>query len=73
MILILIVMAGWAVFYYKIGEVEYSHGALLAGASVLLWLASDLLLGCGFFACIGIQVGMFVILTIVNVVRSRPA
>jgi len=68
--LILIMMAAWAVFYYKIGDVEYSHGWLLAGASILLW--SALLLGCGFFACMGIQAGLFVVLIIFNVLRNRP-
>ena len=43
----LVAMLAFAVFYYRLGEQEYSSGILLAAASIVLWLGAGYFLGFG--------------------------
>ena len=58
-----------AVFYYRVGESEYSSGALLALASVALWVIGSLALGFGWLSNLLVQVGLFFALTVWNMLR----
>jgi len=66
-----IMMIACAVFYYHVGDQEYSSGILLAGVSIALWFAAGYYLSLGWFGCILVQVGLFVVLTMLNVVRDK--
>lgn len=59
-------MLASAVAYYRIGVIEYQKGFLLGAVSILVWLATSLLLHWGWLGCIGGQVGLFAVLTIIN-------
>jgi len=69
----LLIMLACAVAYYRIGEMEYQKGFLLSVISTLLWLGLSFGLGCGWLLCIGAQVGLFVVLTIINMFRSHES
>jgi hypothetical protein len=60
-----------AVFYYQVGEHEYGSGGLLALVSVALWLIGSFALGLGLLANLLIQVGLFVAMTIWNMMRRE--
>ena len=66
----LLIMLACAVAYYRIGEMEYQKGFLLGAISTLVWLGSSFGLGWGWLPCIGAQVGLFVILIIINMFRK---
>ena len=67
----LVIMLACAVFYYKVGEAEYSSGILLAGISVLLWLGTAYGLQWGVLGCLLVQAGLSVLLTVWNGLRRR--
>jgi hypothetical membrane protein len=60
-----------AVFYYRVGESDYRGGALLALASVVLWLIGSFALGFGWLGNLLVQVGLFFALTIWNMQRAK--
>jgi len=62
-----------AVFYYRVGEMEYGHGWLFALVSVAVWLLGACVLRFGLIANLLAQAALFVILTLYNMfVRNRP-
>jgi hypothetical protein len=67
----LLIMLACAVFYYRLGEQEYSSGIWLACVSIGLWLAAGYLLALGWVGCVLLQVGLFGVLTVWNLVRQR--
>jgi hypothetical protein len=67
----LVMMLGCAVFYYRLGEQEYSSGILLAVVSIGLWLAAGYFLAFGWLGCILVQFGLFAVLTLLNLVREK--
>lgn len=66
----LVMMAGCAVAYYRIGKIEYDRGLLLGAISVLLWIITAYGLGWGWIASIAAQAAIFVVLTIINMFRK---
>jgi len=60
-----------AVFYYRVGESEYGGGALLALASVGLWVLGSYALGFGWLGNLLVQMGLFFALTLWNVQRAK--
>ena len=68
----IVTMVCCAVTYYHIGEVEYGKGFLLGAISILVWLGTSFALGGGWLWSIAAQLGIFVVLTIINMVRKRP-
>ena len=67
----LVMMLACAVFYYRVGEDEYSSGVLLAAISIGLWLGGSYFLDLGWIGCILVQLGFFAVLTVWNVVRDK--
>jgi hypothetical protein len=71
-------MLGWLVliacliFFYKVGELEHSSGLIMALISFAVWIGTSALLTWGLLGCILTQIGLFALLTVVNVVRHRP-
>lgn len=61
-----------AVFYYRLGESEYSAGFLLGTVSVILWLLGAGLFHFGNGACLALQVGLYVALTCYNMMSDKP-
>ena len=66
----LLIMIGCAVAYYRIGELEYGRGVLLAGASVLVWCGTSFGLGWGWLSSVGAQVAIFFVLIGINMFRG---
>ena len=66
----LVIMAACAVAYYRIGEIEYGRGFLLATLSVGLWVITAYRFSWGWIGCIGAQVAIFVVLTIINMFKK---
>jgi len=66
----LVIMLACFVFYYRLGEQEYTSGILLGGLSIGLWLAGSYLLAFGWLGCILLQVGLFAALALWNLVRD---
>jgi hypothetical protein len=62
----LAMMLACAVFYYRFGELEFRKGFLLGFISVSAWLGTSLVLHWGWLGCLGVQVGIYGILTILN-------
>jgi len=60
-----------AVFYYRLGEFEYSSGGPLALASVALWLIGTLAFRFGWLGNLLVQVGLFFALTVWNIMRRE--
>jgi uncharacterized membrane protein YobD (UPF0266 family) len=60
-----------AVFYYRVGESEYGRGALLALASVALWVLGSYALWFGWLGNLLVQVGLFFALTFWNTQRAK--
>ena len=58
-----------AVFYYRVGEFEYGSGALLALASVALWVIGIFALRLGILGNLLLQIGLFLALTAWNMQR----
>ena len=61
-----------AVFYYRVGEQEYSSGGLLALISVVLWVVGILAFRFGWLGNLLLQVGLFFALTLWNMRRPPP-
>ena len=59
-------------FYYRVGEQEYSSGGLLALISVALWVIGILVLKFGWLGNLLLQVGLFFALTSWNMMRKLP-
>ena len=68
----ILLMICCGVFYYRVGEQEYSSGGLLALISVALWVIGILLLKCGWLGNLLLQVGLFLALTCWNMMRKPP-
>ena len=66
----LVMMLACAVFYYRLGESEFSSGIVLAAASLGLWLAGAFLLRFGWPGCLLTQAVLFAALSIWKVLRS---
>ena len=60
-----------AVIYYRIGESEYGRGALLALASVALWVLGSYVLRFGWLGNLLVQVGLYFALTFWNIQRAK--
>ena len=69
----LVAMIACAVFYYRLGEREYSSGIWLSALSIGLWLEAGYFFGLGMLGCILVQVGLFAVLWLWNVVRDKTA
>jgi hypothetical protein len=67
--ILLIICCG--VFYYRVGESEYGRGALLALASVALWVLGSYALRFGWLGNLLVQVGLFFALTFWNTQRAK--
>jgi len=67
-ILLIVCCAG---FYYRVGESEYGSGALLALVSVALWAVGIFALRFGWLGNLLLQVGLFIALTIWNMIRRE--
>ena len=61
-----------AVFYYRLGEQEYSSAGLLTLISVALWVIGILVLKFGWLGNLLLQVGLFFGLTCWNMMRKPP-
>ena len=68
---VLVIIIACAVFYYRVGEMEYNGGLPFAVLSVGLWLGSAYLLHLGWVGCLLAQVGLFAALTLWNMSRKR--
>jgi hypothetical protein len=68
----LVFMLACAAFFYHAGEEEHSSGIWLAAVSIGLWFAAGYLLAFGWLGCILVQVGLFAVLTVRNVMRDKP-
>ena len=66
----LLTILACAVAYYHIGETEYQKGFLLAAVSLLVSVVTFFWLGWGWLPNIGAQVGILVVLTVVNMCRK---
>jgi hypothetical protein len=60
-----------AALFYRIGESDYNGGALLALASVALWLLGSYALGFGWLGNLLVQAGLLIALTIWNMQRAQ--
>jgi hypothetical protein len=60
------------VFYYRVGEQEYSSGGLLALVSVTLWVIGAFLFKFCWLGKLLLQVGLFFALTVWNMTRPTP-
>ncbi len=60
-----------AVFYYRVGEFECGSGALPALASVALWAVGIFALRLGWLGNLLLQVGLFLAITIWNMMRRE--
>ena len=65
-----VAMLACAVFYYRLGEREYSSGIWPAAVSVGLWLGAGYFLHFGMLGCILVQIGFFGILWLWNIIRQ---
>lgn len=59
------------VFFYKLGDTEYTSGFIMAVISFALWVAGAFVFG--FFGAALGQIGLFAALTIINIVKHSPA
>ena len=66
-------MLACAVFFYRLGEQEYSFGIWTAAVSVGLWFGAGYFLGFGMLGCLLVQVGLFGVLWLWNVLRDKTA
>jgi hypothetical protein len=64
-------MLACAVFFYRLGEQEYSSGILPAVVSVGLWVGGSYFLGLGMLVSIPLQVGLYGVFWVWNVVRDK--
>lgn len=69
----LLLMLACGAAYYRIGEVEYGKGFLLAAVSILVWIVTAYALGWQWLPSLCAQAGIFVVLTAVNVLRGPAA
>ena len=67
--ILLIICCG--IFYYRVGESEYGSGMLLAVVSIVLVLVGSFALGFGWLGNLLLQAGLFVALTIWNMIRGK--
>jgi hypothetical protein len=67
----LLAMLACAVFFYRMGEQEYSSGIWPAAVSVGLWLGAGYFLGLGMLSSILVQIGLFGAFWVWNVVRDK--
>lgn len=65
-----VIMLACAATFYHIGKTEYHKGILLFLISILVWNGTSFLFGWGWLMCVVGQVGLYGILTIINL--SRP-
>jgi len=68
----LLAMIACAVFYYRLGEYEYSSGTLLAVGSVALWLLASYVLHLGLLGSLLVQASLFAVLWVRNVIKGGP-
>ena len=61
-----------SVFYYRVGEAEYSSGVPLAVTSVALWGIGIFVFKFGVLSNLLLQVGLFFALSIWNMRRKPP-
>jgi hypothetical protein len=66
----LLIILACAAAYYHIGEMEYQKGFFLGAVSLLVSVVTFLGLRWGWLPSIGAQVGIFVVLTVINVCRK---
>ena len=69
----LIAMIACGVFFYRLGEREYSSGMWPAGVSIGLWLAGGRFLGLGMLGSIFVQVGLFCGFWAWNVLKDKTS
>ncbi len=69
----LVAMLACAVFFYRLGEQEYSSGIWPAAVSIGLWLGAGYFLGLGMLGCILVQVGLYAVFWLWNVVRDKTS
>lgn len=67
----LLIVLCFAIFYYRVGEAEYSSGGLLALISVALSVLGLLLLHWGWLGILLLQAALFLALSLWNM-RSKP-
>ncbi len=67
---IVLVIAGCAIAYYRIGEIEYSRGFLVAAVSVFISVVTFHGLRWSLTGVLLAQLGLFIILTIINLRRK---
>jgi hypothetical protein len=67
----LLIVLCFAIFYYRVGEAEYSSGGLLALISVALSVLGLLLLHWGWLGILLLQAALFFALSLWNM-RSKP-
>ena len=60
-----------AVFHYRLGEFEYGSSALLAFARVALWVIGVFAFRFGWLGNLLVQVGLFLALTVWNIMRRE--
>ena len=57
-------------FFYKAAELDNASRFLWTGCSIGLWLLCFYLLGRGLLAGVLLQVGLFIAITIINMIRD---
>ena len=67
----LFIMISCIVFFYKVGDTEYTSGFVMAVISFVMWVAGALVFG--FFGAVLGQIGLFAVLTAINIAKNRPA
>ena len=61
------------VFFYKVGDTEYTSGFIMAVISFVLWIVGEVVLGLPLIGGLLAQLGLFVVLTAINIAKHRPA
>ena len=67
----LLAMLACTSFYYHMGETEKGSGFLWGAISLLLWFAPAFFLHWGMLGCLVVQLGLFIALTIWNVITKK--
>ncbi len=67
---VVLIILAFATILYRIGKSEYNKGFLFSAISLLLSVITFFVLAWGKLASIGVQMGLFVILTILNIYRK---
>ena len=69
----ILLLAAGAIFYYRVGQLEYGAGFVTAGLSIVLWLITWMALGWGWFGYVAGQLVLLGGLTWYNMQRRAKS